>query len=84
MARSPYIYIHIAALKPGARICQILRPRDSRKKACVGQRTDLRTATEDTPAMPQLSIPNSHSREAFLSPTPAVDADNPTEQPANP
>jgi hypothetical protein len=75
------------------------------KKSCVRHRTDLWTAADDTPVMPQFSIPNSHSRETFLSPrksllavgvvcalsavallsgrppapTPALDAEKPTE-----
>ena len=79
------------------------------KKSCVRQRTDLWTAAHDTPAMPQFSIPNRHSRETFLSPrksllavavmcalsavalltgrmpapTPAPDAENPSELHAN-
>jgi hypothetical protein len=43
------------------------RTRES-EKSCVRQRTELWTAAEDTPAMPQFSTPNSHSRETFLSP----------------
>lgn len=82
----------------------------SPRKSCVRQRTDLSSAAKDTPAMPQFSIPNSPSRETFLSPrksllavgvvcalsavalwtgrmpapTPALDAENPTELHANP
>jgi len=80
------------------------------EKSCVRQRTELWTAADHTAAMPQFSIPNSHSRETFLSPrknllavgvvlalsaialltgrtpapTPAPDAESPTELHATP
>jgi hypothetical protein len=49
-------------LRQEARACTVL------KNPCVRQRTDVWTTGEDTAAMPQFSIPNSHSHETFRSP----------------